>query len=135
MNETQEMLPVAAALRTWLGPGRMGRPIAPSTAWRWFKSGSRAPDGTRVHLRVARVGGRLYLRRTDLLDFVARCSGEAAPTAPPAVPCPAPAAQGQAAAENVLRAAGILPPQADAIQERLDRPKDSPGRRGRRCRR
>jgi len=41
----------------------------PSTVWRWALKGVRAPDGSRVRLRHARVGRRIYTSRAALIEF------------------------------------------------------------------
>jgi hypothetical protein len=55
-------------------PGRSGKPTAPSTLWRWGRSGVRAPDGRIIHLELARVGCRWLTSRPALLRFLAALS-------------------------------------------------------------
>jgi hypothetical protein len=55
-----------------LPPGPGGRPMATSTIWRWTRSGVPGPDGERVFLETARVGGRVYTSRRALQRFMDR---------------------------------------------------------------
>lgn len=102
-----DILPLSRALREWFPPTRTNGATNPATAFRWNRDGCRTPDGGRVHLRITRIGGRLYLRRADVEEFIRACSAEA-PPAPLASPSPAPEAR-QARAAEVLARAGLVP--------------------------
>ena len=39
-------------------PRKRGRPVAPSTLWRWIHRGCRAADGTIIKLEIVRIGGQ-----------------------------------------------------------------------------
>ncbi len=132
MEENHETLPLSRGLREWLPPSRTGGATNPATAWRWHRHGCRTPGGGRVHLRTTRIGGRLYLRRADVEEFIRACSAEV-PLASAPVAAPAPADLRQAEAAVVLERAGILPP-SDPVQAALDRPRDANRRDRRGCR-
>lgn len=106
-----ELLPLADGLRTFFPPGRGGAAICPATAWRWATKGASTPAGGRAHLRLTRIGSRLFLRRADAEEFIAACSARdndpAAVHAAAQVPPPAPRADTAA----VLDRAGIRPAQ------------------------
>ena len=75
--EGEELLtfPEAAAQ---LPRRRGGAKTATSTLWRWAKRGSRG-----VFLRVVRVGGNVYVRRSDLNEFIKQRSAvDRAPQCP-----------------------------------------------------
>jgi hypothetical protein len=48
-----------------------GQGVAPSTLWRWHRQGVRTPDGRRVHLELARVGGKWLVSAAALARFIA----------------------------------------------------------------
>ena len=58
----------------------------PSTVWRWYHVGAKAPDGTVVHLEAAKVGGRWVTSLAALLRFLERLNAD---TPAPVVPIPA----------------------------------------------
>jgi hypothetical protein len=87
-------------------PYRQGRPVNPSTVWRWITEGVRLPDGTRVRLEAARVGGRWLTSAPALARFMA------AQTPRLGEPAPAPRTPGRRrraseAAARELEKAGI----------------------------
>ena len=49
-------------------PGNVHR----AAVWRWCTRGLKDPDGGRIRLRHYRVGKRIYVRESDLLDFFER---------------------------------------------------------------
>jgi hypothetical protein len=49
-------------------PGRPHR----STLWRWHRQGYRLADGSRIHLRVTRLGRRTLVSPEDLAEFAER---------------------------------------------------------------
>jgi hypothetical protein len=61
---------------------RRGRPVSPSTLWRWHRHGLKAWDGAVVRLRAWRVGGQTLTSEAALREFFARLSAGAgeAPT-------------------------------------------------------
>src|SRR5262245_50867931 len=52
-------------------PAASGKPVHPSTVFRWVTTGVRGPDGSRVRLDGARVGGR-WMTSVEALDRFAR---------------------------------------------------------------
>jgi hypothetical protein len=62
-NET--LLGLAAAGRRL--PAAGGKPVHPSTVFRWVTTGVRGPDGSRVRLNGVRVGGR-WMTSVEALD-------------------------------------------------------------------
>lgn len=64
-----DALTLSAAARK-LVPHR-GKGVAPSTLWRWHREGLRTPDGNRVHLELARVGGKWLVSTAALARFIA----------------------------------------------------------------
>ena len=92
-----DALSLSAAARKL--PPHRGRNVAPSTIWRWHREGLRTPDGRRVHLELARVGGKWLASAAALARFIA--------AATPPIPCDTPltprgrtAKQEQSAAER-----------------------------------
>jgi hypothetical protein len=77
-------LSLAAAARL-LPASPSGRTPSPNTLARWASRGARRPDGGRVLLETARVGGRTVTTRQAMLRFLAslNTTGPAnAPSAP-----------------------------------------------------
>src|SRR5262249_48612653 len=64
-----DALTLGAAARK-LVPHR-GKCVAPSTLCRWHRQGVRTPDGRRVHLELARVGGKWLVSAAALARFIA----------------------------------------------------------------
>jgi hypothetical protein len=46
-----------------------GKPIDPSTAWRWIRKGLEGLDGQRIKLSVVYCGSRPYVTRNAVDDF------------------------------------------------------------------
>jgi hypothetical protein len=53
-------------------PYREGRPVNPSTIFRWIMSGVRLPDGSRVQLEAVRLGGRWLTSGPAIQRFIDR---------------------------------------------------------------
>lgn len=51
-------------------PVRAGRPVHLSCILRWILSGAKGPDGNRVHLRGARLGGRWITSAEAIQEFM-----------------------------------------------------------------
>jgi Protein of unknown function (DUF1580) len=51
-------------------PPHRGNAVAPSTLWRWHFKGLGTPDGRRVHLELARVGGKWLTSLAALTRFI-----------------------------------------------------------------
>jgi hypothetical protein len=49
---------------------RRDRPVNPSTIWRWINEGVKLPDGQRVRLEAARLGGRWLTSIPALARFL-----------------------------------------------------------------
>jgi hypothetical protein len=65
---------------------RVGKPVSPSTVWRWTTRGVRARDGMLVRLEAIKVGGTCCTSDQALQRFFQALSAELAPgslTAPP----------------------------------------------------
>lgn len=78
---------LAAAARRLPGT-RGGRPLAPTTVWRWTVKGAMSADGRRVRLEACRVGGRWFTSTAAVARFIAALSADA-PVPVPAVAPPA----------------------------------------------
>src|SRR5262249_17458663 len=65
---TERPLTLEAAARLFPAAPR-GRRCHLSTVLRWILTGSRAPDGSRVKLEGARVGGRWFTTREAIKRF------------------------------------------------------------------
>jgi hypothetical protein len=77
-----DALTLAAGARTL--PPHRGESVAPSTLWRWHRKGVKTPDGRRVHLEMARVGGKWVTSRAALARFIsASTPGIPTDNAPP----------------------------------------------------
>ena len=57
-----------------LPKGTEGRRIHPTTIWRWARRGVRAADGTRIRLRITKIGGRNYVVLQELENFFRQLS-------------------------------------------------------------
>lgn len=68
-SETRLALADAAAI---IPPARNGRKTHISTILRWILQGAKAPDGRRVRLEAARIGGRWFTSREALERFSER---------------------------------------------------------------
>jgi hypothetical protein len=66
---SETTLGLAAAARR-LPPFRNGRPVSPSTIWRWITEGVKLPDGRTVRLEGARIGARWVTSAEALARFV-----------------------------------------------------------------
>jgi hypothetical protein len=74
----EELLTLAQAGRV-RPPGRKGRPLHPSTIYRWISRGLRG-----VRLEAIRLGGTLYTSREALQRFAERLTHSSFATAPSA---------------------------------------------------
>jgi Protein of unknown function (DUF1580) len=77
---TETLLSFAQAAKRLPGH-RDGKPIDPSTVWRWCRRGCKAPDGTVVKLEAVRVGGRSVTSAEALQRFSDALAGEPAEAA------------------------------------------------------
>ena len=100
--QSGEGLSLSAAGRQF--PAHRGKgTIAPSTIFRWVKSGAKAPDGRVVTLAAVRVGGRWITSHGAVLRFVAALTPAADPipaSSPPPTRTPT---QRQRASEAAAR--------------------------------
>ncbi len=53
-------------------PRPNGRPVAPSTIWRWANKGVSMPDGGRIKLQVWHCGGSTYTTPNACREFIDR---------------------------------------------------------------
>ena len=53
-------------------PQPKGRPVSPTTLWRWSQKGVKAPDGSRIKLQVWHCGGATYTTRDACTEFIER---------------------------------------------------------------
>lgn len=81
-----DSLSMSAARRVPAHRGNAACAVA-STIWRWHKKGTRTPDGRRVYLEMARIGGKwmtsLAALKRFLLAQMPPAVGEAAPAPKP----------------------------------------------------
>jgi hypothetical protein len=85
------------------------QPINPTTIWRWSRVGLALPDGSRLRLRTAFIGGTLCIADEDLAAFLdAIAAAKSGDTTEP-VPASEPPAltAGRSEAARVLDAAGV----------------------------
>ena len=80
-TETLIGLPAAA---NRLPAYRGGRPVSPSTLWRWIFTGVQLPDGSRVRLEAIRLGRRWLTS----LEAIARFSAAQTPVRAPQISLP-----------------------------------------------
>lgn len=64
-----ELRPVDYARKHWIPRRPDGKPVNPSTPWRWIHKGLEGQDGERIRLAVTYVGCRLYVTRQVIADF------------------------------------------------------------------
>jgi hypothetical protein len=55
---------------------RSGKPVSPSTIWRWSTTGCRARNGQRVRLETIKIGGSTCTSAEALDRFFRALSGE-----------------------------------------------------------
>lgn len=67
-----ELISLDEARRTLIPRRPDGRPVNPSTIWRWIHKGLAGIDGERIRLDVFYVGSRPYVTREALERFFAR---------------------------------------------------------------
>lgn len=67
---------------------RVGKPVSPSTVWRWTTRGVRARNGSLVRLEAIKVGGTCCTSDEALQRFVRALSADdlTPPAPPPALP-------------------------------------------------
>lgn len=71
---TESILSLADAAKSLpLSPG--GKPLAFTTLWRWHLKGVLGPNGERVKLEAAKLGGRLITSKEAIARFSAALSG------------------------------------------------------------
>src|SRR5215218_6562183 len=101
IDSTAETLrPFAEAARR-LPPLRSGRPVSPTTLWRWSSRGVRARNGQTVRLETIRIGGTTCTSDEALARFFSALSaGEEARAV-------SPGSQLTSASERTLDEAGI----------------------------
>src|SRR5262249_46280993 len=63
------LLSLAQAARRF-PPYRLGRPVSPSTIWRWINDGVELPDGSIVRLDGVRVAGRWLTSAEAIVRFI-----------------------------------------------------------------
>ena len=68
---TESSISLSQAARL-LPPGRGGRPVTLGCILRWILNGAKGPDGIRVRLEAARVGGRWLTSKEALNRFADR---------------------------------------------------------------
>lgn len=69
----EQPIPLAQASRL-VPPVRKGRPVSPSTLWRWHSVGILSDAGERVRLEVCRIGGSQCTTAEALTRFFVRLS-------------------------------------------------------------
>jgi hypothetical protein len=89
-----------------LPPSRRGRPVAPSTVWRWACQGVRTPHGERIRLETVRVAGRTLTTESALLRFLA--AQQPAAALGPAEPPPLTPGQRHTAAQRAAEELDVL---------------------------
>lgn len=67
-----DLVPLGRARRELIPLDNKGKPISPSTAWRWITKGLMTPTGERVKLKVIQVGGRPFVTRDGVEEFFAK---------------------------------------------------------------
>jgi hypothetical protein len=85
---SEQLLSLPQAARRF-PPYRRGRPVNPSTVWRWVFVGVRLPGGRRVRLDAVRLSGR-WLTSVEAIERFIRAQtprlGETAGTPAPRTP-------------------------------------------------
>jgi hypothetical protein len=83
---SEQILSLPQAARRF-PPFRQGRPVNPSTIWRWISNGVKLPDGRRVKLGAVRLSGRWLTSVEAIERFIAAQTpapaGDTAPTPTP----------------------------------------------------
>lgn len=66
---TQELVDLTTARKHEIPRRPDGRPVNPSTVWRWIRKGLEGNDGERIKLNVTYVGNRPHVTRNAIDDF------------------------------------------------------------------
>ncbi len=95
----ETLLSLAQAARRF-PPYRRGRPVNPSTIWRWCRQGVKVPGGSIVRLECCRISGRWLTSEEAISRFV---SAQTPPSDVEATSTPRSAAARQRASERAAR--------------------------------
>jgi hypothetical protein len=88
-----------------LPPGRAGQLVHPATVLRWIGRGIRRTGGSRLKLAGTRIGGRWFVSRQSLSDFITSLSSTEADA--PSLRTPAQRRRASERAAEQLGAVGI----------------------------
>ena len=67
--DTQELYDLTTARKELIPRSQDGKPIAPSTLWRWVRKGLEGIDGERIRLPVKYCGHRPFVTADDINSF------------------------------------------------------------------
>lgn len=70
MNTPNELFSLDHARKHLIPRRPDGRPVNPSTTWRWIRRGLEGLDGARIRLDVVYVGSRPYITQNAIGNFV-----------------------------------------------------------------
>ena len=93
---TQEQLLSLAQAARLFPPARLGRPVSPSTVWRWIRRGVRIEGGGVVRLEAVRLSGRWLTSR----EAIGRFAAAQTPVGSAETPAPRTTGQRRRAAER-----------------------------------
>ena len=82
--DREQLLPLSEAAK--LIPSAKGKHLHPASVWRWVRKGVVAPDGRRVKLDSAKVGGRWYTSREAVQRFLEALTQQFEVSAAPSPP-------------------------------------------------
>ena len=69
MVAATDLVDLTTARKTLIPRRSDGKPVNPSTVWRWIRLGLAGADGERIKLDVVYVGNRPHVTRQTIDDF------------------------------------------------------------------
>ena len=69
VTQDAQLVPLTTARKTIIPRRPDGRPIDPSTLWRWIRKGIQGVDRERIKLEVTYVGNRPYVTENAIGEF------------------------------------------------------------------
>ena len=74
MQAQQSLVPLSVARRQLIPANPNGKPVDPSTLWRWIRKGLEGLDGNRIRLDVVYRGNAPYVAPEAVTQFFERCT-------------------------------------------------------------
>ena len=69
VTQNTELVDLTTARKELIPRQPNGKPVNPSTVWRWNRKGLEGVDGQRIKLEIVYVGSRPFVTRNAIDDF------------------------------------------------------------------